>query len=45
VHVKGKLVIDFRLAKLTRLLAGPAEITKGKGEAVKTATMPENAGA
>jgi hypothetical protein len=28
---KEKLAVDFKLARFTRLLAGPAEMTKSKG--------------
>ncbi len=38
------LVIDFKLSRFTRLLAGSAEMTKSKGDATLTvAATPVNA--
>ncbi len=40
---KEKLVVDFKLARFTWLLAGPVEMTKNKGEASVTTTSGEAA--
>ena len=43
---KEKSVIDFKLARFTRLITGPAEMTKGsKGDAAAATTATEGAGA
>ena len=40
---KGKAAIDFKLARFTRLLTGPAEMTKGsKGDAAATTTAADS---